>query len=377
MATPGSGGIPGVPRWLAWGGESVAMVRSAASFQERWPWLGPDLQTLRDTIRPLPLPADRGEPITIDLEPISSGPGPGTGPGAPGRGGRLVALHDPPITGPAKGLVLVVHGLGGSSAREGVRRQALCLQQAGFAVLRLNLRGAGPGRALAAGTYAASCNADLLPVVAKARAMAGSLPLLGVGLSLGGTMLLNALREQPQALDGLVTASSPLDLAACSQAIGRPRNWVYQRWLLQRLVVQTLADPFGVSGQERQALLVGGGPRTIRAFDAAITAPRWGYHSVDHYYAEASPLASLLNDQSPSRAPLLLVHAADDPWVPVDALHQLVSGLNPGVNGGNQRGLEVCIPAKGGHNGFHGVGDGPLGSWSDAVAVQWLSALVA
>ena len=98
---------------------------------------------------------------------------------------------------------------------------------------------------------------------------------------------------------------------------------------------------------------------------------------MDHYYAGASPLASLLNAQPPSRAPLLLVHAADDPWVPVEALHQLQSGLNPGVNGVNQRGLEVCIPAKGGHNGFHGVGDGPLGSWSDAVAVQWLSALVA
>ena len=55
----------------------VAMVRAAASFQERWPWLGPDLQTLRDTIRPLPLPADRGEPITIDLEPVFAGPGPG------------------------------------------------------------------------------------------------------------------------------------------------------------------------------------------------------------------------------------------------------------------------------------------------------------
>ena len=350
------------------------MVRSAASFQERWPWLGPDLQTLRDTIRPLPLPADRGEPITIDLDPISAGPGPGAGQGAAGRGGRLLALHDPPTTGAAKGLVMVVHGLGGSSAREGVRRQALNLQQAGFAVLRLNLRGAGPGRALAAGTYAASCNADLLPVVAKARALAGSLPLFGVGLSLGGTMLLNLLREQPQALDGLVTASSPLDLAACSQAIGRPRNWFYQRWLLKRLVAQTLADPFGVTSQERQALLLGGGPTTIRTFDAAITAPRWGYASVDHYYAGASPLASLLNVQSSARVPLLMVHAADDPWVPVDALQQLQSRVNPGVN---QRGLEVCIPAKGGHNGFHGVGDGPLGSWSDALAVQWLSSLVA
>jgi predicted alpha/beta-fold hydrolase len=147
--------------------------------------------------------------------------------------------------------------------------------------------------------------------------------------------------------------------------------------LLKRLVVQTLADPFGVSDQERQALLLGGGPTPSRAFDGAITAPRWGYHSVDHYYAEASPLASLLNDQSPRRAPLLMVHAADDPWVPVDALQQLASGLNPGLNGGGQRWLEVCIPAKGGHNGFHGVGDGPLGSWSDAQAVQWLSALVA
>jgi predicted alpha/beta-fold hydrolase len=342
----------------------VAVVLAAASFRERWPWIGPDLQTLRDTVRPLPLPADRGEPIPIDLDPISAGHG------EVGHCERLLALHDRPTNGPAKGLVMVAHGLGGSSGREGVRRQALSLQQAGFAVLRLNLRGAGPGRALAAGTYAAWCNPDLLPVVAKARALAGSLPLFGVGLSLGGTMLLNVLREQPQALDGLVTVSSPLDLAACSQAIGRPRNWLYQRWLLKRLVAQTLADPFGVARQERQALLLGGGPTTIRSFDAAITAPRWGYDSVDQYYEQASPLASLLNDQPPTRAPLLLVHAADDPWVPVDGLRQLAAG-------GHRKGLEMCIPAKGGHNGFHGVGDGALCSWSDALAVHWLSALVA
>ena len=160
-------------------------------------------------------------------------------------------------------------------------------------------------------------------------------------------------------------AANPSQEALLEEQGARDRQ---ARLVGQRRQLQRQAE------QERQALLLGGGPTTIRAFDAAITAPRWGYHSVEHYYAEASPLASLLNDQSPSRAPLLLVHAADDPWVPVDALQQLQSRVNPGVN---QRGLEVCIPAKGGHNGFHGVGDGPLGSWSDAVAVQWLSALVA
>jgi len=38
---------------------------------------------------------------------------------------------------------LLLHGLGGSSRRRGLRRMALTFINAGFAVLRLNLRGAG------------------------------------------------------------------------------------------------------------------------------------------------------------------------------------------------------------------------------------------
>ena len=97
-------------------------------------------------------------------------------------------------------------------------------------------------------------------------------------------MLLNACMATPEErathgwqghaplLDGLFCASSPLDLAACSASIERPRNRVYQRWLLQRLVRQTLADPFGVSALEQQQL-TDEPPRSIRAFDAAVTAP--------------------------------------------------------------------------------------------------------
>ncbi|GIR75269.1 MAG: hypothetical protein CM15mP77_4260 [Synechococcus sp.] len=54
-------------------------------------------------------------------------------------------------------------------------------------------------------------------------------------------------------LDALFCASSPLDLAACSASIERPRNRAYQRWLLQRLVRQTLADPFGVTALGKAA----------------------------------------------------------------------------------------------------------------------------
>lgn len=341
-------------------------------FRPRPPWLNGDLQTLRDSLRSLPLPPGGGMPLPIPV----------------GGGDQLLALLDAPVEASASpreaplGLVLVLHGLAGDSERGGVRRVGHALQGAGFSVLRLNVRGAGAGRVLARGTDAASCSRDLLPVLQRARALAdglapGGRPLLGLGLSLGGTRLLNALLEPPSdpggapLLDGLVCLSSPLDLPDCSRCINRPRNRFYQHWLLRRMIRQTLADPFGLSKEERQAL-AGLGPagalRSIRAFDAAITAPRWGWPSVDAYYRGASPLRRLLQPQAPPLPPTLVLHAEDDPWVPVGPSRRLAEARLPGV--------QVLLSSGGGHNGFHAVGDGPLACWSDQLSVRWLLRLV-
>ena len=120
--------------------------------------------------------------------------------------------------------MVLLHGLGGDSDSHGVRRLADLLQSADLAVLRLNLRGAGAGRPLAQGTYAAACNADMLPALRQARDLAEDTPLLGVGFSLGGTVLLNACLAQATVLDGVACISSPLDLAACIDAFEAPRN---------------------------------------------------------------------------------------------------------------------------------------------------------
>jgi predicted alpha/beta-fold hydrolase len=317
------------------------------TFRPRFPWIGGDLQTLRDTLRRDQLGPDGGTPIEFPIGPSE----------------HLLAMQDHPPAGQPLGLVVLLHGLGGSSAREGLRRMGQTLQGAGFAVLRLNMRGAGPGRHLARGTYAANSNRDLLPVLQRARELARGLPLLGMGISLGGTKLLNALLLDPGLLDGLVTISSPLDLESCSRQIELPRNRLYQHWLLKRLVEQTLADPFGVRPEERSSLLEPG-PRTIREFDAVITAPRWGYASVDDYYRQASPLAALL--QGPvDLPPCLIVHAEDDPWVPVGPARQLREVRIPG--------LQVLLTAQGGHNGFHGPG----GCWGDQLTARWLRRQVA
>ncbi|MFM8935638.1 MAG: hypothetical protein ACKOE9_01445, partial [Vulcanococcus sp.] len=189
---------------------------------------------------------------------------------------------------------------------------------------------------------------------------------------------------------GRELASRSWDLEACSLQMEKPRNWLYRRWLLRRLVQQTLADPFGVSRAERAAL-EGYGPhgplRGIRAFDAVITAPRWAYRDVDTYYRQASPLPALLGGgaAAASLPPTLLVHAADDPWVPVLSCQQLeahrLAGLAPPS-------LSVLITPHGGHNGFHGRGDGhgdgrgdggvgEPGCWGDRLTARWLRRLVA
>ncbi|MEA5392306.1 alpha/beta fold hydrolase [Cyanobium gracile UHCC 0139] len=326
-----------------------------APFRQRSPWIGGDLQTLRDTLRPQRFPPDRAEPLTIPL----------------GDGGELLGLLDRPAAKPAA-LVLVLHGLGGSSDGPGPRRLALALAAEGFAVLRLNLRGAGRGRPLARGTYCACCSEDLRPAVALARQLAAGRPLFGAGISLGGTVLLNGSLAG-LGFDGLVCVSSPLELHVCAVQFERRRNRVYQRWLMQRLRQQTLADPGGLQEAERRALAGSGRARTIRAFDAAITAPRWGFASVAAYYDAASPLAPLIAGRP--LPPTLLVHAGDDPWVPVGPLRQLAAAISGSDVAAPRVAPRIVITPRGGHNGFHAPGDGPAACWADRLAVAWLARL--
>ncbi len=350
-------------------------------FKEGFPWLGGDLQTLRDTFIKEELPIKSSELIGIEVPSMPIGVE---------SSGRLIAFLDYPRNDiPLIGLVVMLHGLGGSSNRQGLRRMGCTLNDAGFAVLKVNLRGSDPSRNFARGTYSAKCNTDLQPVLLKARELChsiakdkngslNSLPLLGVGISLGGTILLNACLELTSfhsflPLDGLVCISSPLDLAECSAAIERPRNKIYQSWLLQRLVKQTLSDPFGISEVERKYLTKKtffnfSLANSIREFDSLISAPRWGFKDVDDYYLNASPLNFLLNN--PLHIPkTFCIQSLDDPWVPSDgaeALFKMVKSI------GVTSQIDVFLTSQGGHNGFHGNGQ----CWGDHLVRNLLLKLV-
>ncbi|MFQ5973678.1 MAG: hypothetical protein ACE5Q3_15225, partial [Alphaproteobacteria bacterium] len=119
-------------------------------FRPRLPWIGGDLQTLRNHVLReradlTPWPGHR-------VETALDG----------GAGDRLVArLHRPRGSHPGRPLAVLIHGLTGCEASIYVVRAARVLLRAGYPVLRLNLRGAGPSRHTSLGFYHAGLTADL------------------------------------------------------------------------------------------------------------------------------------------------------------------------------------------------------------------------
>ena len=344
------------------------------TFKEKFPWIGGDLQTLRDTFKKENLPIESSVSIKIPTSkfPLSKD-----------KDGFLIGLLDlPPENRPIKGVVLIIHGLGGSSQRQGLRRMAIELQEAGFATFRLNLRGAGHSRNSCGGTYCAECSHDVIPAIKEARKISRSIeknypnrtknkeiPLFGVGISLGGTILLNTCLmndSKDYLLDGLACTSSPLDLHQCSLFIERKRNYFYQKWLLKRLIKQTVVDPFYQDSKELESIkskIKLNQITTIRNFDESITAPRWGFTNVEDYYIYASPIYKILEFKKSINPPLFL-QALDDPWVPPTTTEKLEF---------NQRFLDfykgkIILTNKGGHNGFHSNN----GCWGDKIVREWL-----
>jgi len=341
-------------------------------FRQVFPWIGGDLQTIRDTIYFDFKLSKKVEKVFIPVNNIYSDNY---------IKDYLLGFLEFPKNDIPKGLIIVTHGLGGSTKRYGLKRISRKLLEEGFIVFKLNLRGAGSGRYLSSSNYSAKCSQDIISVVNflrkkfEKKKSSSNLnykyfPIFGIGLSLGGTIFLNAcidynINKKNKLFDGLACVSSPLDLLSCSQCIDKPRNFIYQKWLISRLKNQVLRsqiynkDLIERNIVKRKLKKI----KTIREFDDNLTAPSWGYKSVNDYYQDASPLRKLITCYE-TLPPCLLIHAKDDPWVPYKATLELKNRISQ-----NQKKILILITNKGGHNGFHSS----KGCWSDNVVSQWIN----
>ena len=319
-----------------------------APFRARAPWLGADLQTVRNYLRRhAPLDGHAEERLILPL--------------ADGTGDRLAAaLNRPAAPVAGRPLVILIHGLTGDEASVYIRRSAGNLLAHGFPVLRLNLRGAGPSRPLSRLQYHAGRTADLERVLAALPPALKAHGIAAVGFSLGGNMLLKFLGERGRAapLRAAVSVSAPIDLAATARRMEDWRNSVYRSYMIRQMRIEATAPASDVTAAERRAVLA---VRTIREFDAVFSAPRNGFATVDAYY-EGNAARNYLGGIA---VPTLVIHALDDPWVPAEPYLTYGWRTNPA--------LVPVLPPRGGHVGFHGVGHAV--TWHDRAITQFLGAV--
>ncbi|MGO9722450.1 MAG: alpha/beta fold hydrolase [Methylocella sp.] len=170
-------------------------------FRERAPWLGGDLQTLRNVMRGAPADLPGGERLLLPMP----------------DGDRLAARLDRPAGRPMAGpLIVLLHGLAGSEMSGSVVVSMRHLVGQGWMVLRLNLRGSLPSRQTAAGHYHAGRTGDLADALRGLPAEFTRYGIVLLGQSLGGNLILKFMGE-----GGMACRCWPL--SRCPHRLTSPR----------------------------------------------------------------------------------------------------------------------------------------------------------
>jgi len=268
---------------------------------------------------------------------------------------RLDAGRDAP-------LLVILHGLEGSSSASYVRGLAAAAFATGLSSLALSFRGCSGELNRLARFYHSGDTADLAHVVTRLEAERPGRPLLLAGFSLGGNVVAKFLGERgagaPASVRAAAVISAPFDLAGCARALDGPGAWqrlyrgLFLRSLRRKAIEKAARYPREIDAAAAARAT------TFAEFDGWITAPLHGFASAEDYWARCSSGPLLPN----VARPLLAVAAADDPFVPVATVPRAVA--NPAVT------LEIT--EAGGHLAFVSGRPWAPHRWAEQRALEFL-----
>jgi hypothetical protein len=246
--------------------------RHAQTIYPSFPWSGAPRLHLRNEVLELP----DGDVTTVDW--MIEGPGPDSG--AP--------------------ILIILHGLEGSADSAYARIMLQAAAGNGWRAAVLHFRDCGDYRNRLPRRYHAGETNDIRYFLERLRTTGHEGPMMAVGYSLGGNVLLKYLGENGAStpLDAAAAVSAPLDLHDSARALTYGFSRVYQYHLLKRMksAVTRKFDQYTAAFDWHRTMKA----RTFAEFDDAVTAPLHGFSGKDEYYDRCSAMGYLASIRRPT-----------------------------------------------------------------------------
>jgi hypothetical protein len=281
--------------------------------------------------------------------------------------GSHVLCHSnwqPEVVRSSRLTAVLVHGLEGSSDSGYMRGIAARAWDAGWNVVRMNMRNCGETEHLTPTLYHSGLSNDLRAVVEHFTGRWGLQRVALVGYSMGGNLALKLAGEwgEHAPLTAVATVCPAIDLAAGSDALHEPRNRLYEgrflRGLMRRFRRKAALFP-AVYGDPAAVGRVG----SLRDFDQKIVARFCGFRDADDYYFRAAS-ARVVDRVA---VPALVLQAADDPFIRLfpETREKIVTNTW----------IEFVETKHGGHCAYLSRERGQEVHWAEATVIRWLQAV--
>lgn len=241
--------------------------------------------------------------------------------------------------GPEDPLLVILHGLEGSSDSTCIRHLLGASLEHGWQAAVLHFRDCGDYRNRLPRRYHAGETSDLRYFLGKLRTDGHSGPIIAAGYSLGGNVLLKYLGEEGVAtpMHAAAAICVPLNLHTCAEALKHGFSKVYQRYLLKRMkkAVVDKFSPHTAAFDWDKAMRA----NTFAEFDDVVTAPLHGFADKNEYYDRCSSIGFLGGIERST----LIINALDDPFMRPEII--------PDATALSQH-VQLEVSKTGGHVGF-------------------------
>lgn len=259
-------------------------------------------------------------------------------------------------TTPNAPVLILLHGLEGSSGRYYIQNLAHQMSFYGYNIVAMNFRSCGGEMNRTRRFYHSGEYEDLQTVCRWVKKKYTDSLLVTAGFSLGGSVILNYLNmfRSESLIDAFAAVSVPYDLYRGSINLQKGFNRFYDYQFLVPLKDKLQRK------KERFNDLPDFNGSTLFEFDDQVTAPVHGFRDAEDYYQKCSSAFFLDSISKPG----LLIHSREDPLCPFDYIPMASIDQNPN--------LTACFTERGGHVGYWSLPPG----WMEQTISRYFNQLL-